>query len=214
MTESLEEVKQDLNPDINLGDSRFLFLDLSSNCTGYAISSIDFLNRKARIVKAGCLWFDSHWEHAKKYHYIYTCLLNYFDVVEQIDYIIVEQYSINPTKMSGCLVSPELHGAVKTAAFENGIKVVSMLPQSWRKELGIKPNGIVGKRDYKGPTKEKVLTFCDVPDTVVSNITGSNRATPSDVYDAIALCAGWLTKHNLKYTADTCEFNSHIGAEQ
>lgn len=207
---------KDIIPEVKLGDSRILFLDVSSSCTGYTIAGVDFLNKKATLLKAGCIWLDPNWEHAKKYDYMYNAVQVYFDVVEQADHIIVEQYSVNPDKMSGVLVSPEMHGAIKAAAYSNGVKVTSILPQSWRSILKIKPTvELVGgkkKRDFKEPTKNKVLESVTVPPTVTSNITKKERQTPSDVYDAIAICLAWLTKNEFKINTKDCEFNGHIGA--
>jgi len=207
---------EDIIPEIKLGDCHILFLDASSTCTGFSVASVDFVNKKTEILKAGCLWFDANWPHAQKYDYLYAALQNYFEVVEQIDHIVIEQYSVNTSKMSGCLVSPEIHGVVKAAAWSNGVKVTNILPQTWRSQLSIKPDittvGAKKKKDYKTPTKLAVLAKVQVPEEVTSNISLKNRQTPSDVYDSLAICLGWLTKIGItKVTTANCEFNTHIG---
>ena len=208
---------EDIIPEIKLGDCHILFLDASSACTGFSIASVDFVGKKAEILSAGCLWFDAKWPHAQKYDYLYSALQNYFEVVEQIDHIVIEQYSVNTSKMSGCLVSPEIHGVVKAAGWSNGVKVTNILPQTWRSQLGIKPDvtmvGTKKKKDYKTPTKLAVLDKVPVPKEVISNITLKARQTPSDVYDSLAICLGWLKKVNItKVKTSNCEFNKHIGA--
>src|SRR5690606_14747828 len=116
MSNTEEKTVQEQIPEVKLGDCNILFLDVSSSCTGFTIAKVDFINKKAEIIKAGPIWLDTHWEHAKKYDYLYNLVQNYFEVVEHIDFIVVEQYSINTSKMSGVLVSPEAHGAIKAAA--------------------------------------------------------------------------------------------------
>jgi len=208
---------KDLIPEVKLGNCHILFLDVSSSCTGYSVASVDFLNKKAEITKAGCIWLDPNWDHAQKYDYLYNMVQVYFETVEQVDHIVVEQYSVNTSKMSGVLVSPEAHGVIKAAAYSNGVKVSSILPQSWRAILKIKPKLTdtgkgKPKRDFKAPTKEKVLDMMAVPEEVISNITKKNRQTPSDLYDAVAIGVAWLQKNNLKVTTKNCQFNTHIGA--
>lgn len=205
-----EKTVQEQIPEIKLGASRILFLDASSSCTGYAILEIDFLNKQAKLIKAGCIWFDVNWEHGRKYDYIYSMLQDHFWVVDQIDHIIAEQYSINTKKMSGALVSPELHGVIKAAAYSNGVGVSLILPQTWRAALGIKPLGQKGNKDYKTPTADKVRQTTTVPLVIKSNITKKERKIPSDVTDAIAIAFAWAIKNNIKVTDTNCTFNDYI----
>jgi len=207
---SLEEVKENLESKeehVDITSVNVLFLDASASCTGYAVASVNFNGKKANFHSAGAIWFDKDWEHQEKYHYIGAAINNYFWVVEKIDYIVIEQYSLNPNKRMGVHVVPELCGAIKAYAQENGIKVDSMLPQSWRSELGIKKNAA---GDYKEPTKIKILSVTDVPEKSTSNITANSRQTPSDVYDAMALGWGWLNRLGFKKVKfENMEFNKH-----
>jgi len=207
---NLEEIKENLNSKkepVNIKEVNILFLDASASCTGYAIASVNFEDKTADFSSAGAIWFDKDWSHQEKFHYLGTAINNYFWVVEQIDYIVIEQYSLNPNKRMGIHVVPELCGAIKAYAQENAVKVDSMLPQSWRSELGIK-RGADGK--YKQPTKEKVLTVANVPEESISNITSNSRQTPSDVYDAIAIGWGWLTRLGFsKVKFKDMKFNKH-----
>ncbi len=214
MENTEEKTVKDQIPEVKLGDCKILFLDASSSCTGFSILETDFLNKKAKLIKAGCIWFDSHWEHARKYDYIYGMIQEHFWVTEQIDHIVAEQYSINTKKMSGALVSPELHGVIKASAYSNGIAVSLILPQTWRAQIGVKPivtqKGKKKTKDYKTPTADIVKKFVPVPDTIVSNITKKERQTPNDVTDAIAIALGWANKNNIKVTVDNCSFNDYI----
>lgn len=216
----LESIQQDIAGEEfqqKVTDVNILFLDISSTCTGYCIANINFEEKKANFKKAGAIWLDPAWNHQDKYHYIYEALVNYFWIVEQMDYIVVEQYSMNPNKRTGMSVSPEMHGVVKVAAAANGVKVSSFTPQSWRSEMGIKPDLSKdtkgkAKKDYKAPTKRRVLEYVAVPEESISNITNKTRKTPSDVYDAIALGQGWLKRLGLsKWNFDSMEFNQHVG---
>lgn len=215
-TDELQRIKEEIGGE-KVTDVNVLFLDISSTCTGYAIATVDFINKKANVTKAGCLWFGNDWGHQERYLYMFEALQNYFWIVEHVDYIIVEQYSVNPKKLMGINVVSEMQGAIKAGAWSNGVKVDSILPQSWRSVLKIKPtlgkNG-AGKtiRDFKGPTKDRVLERVAVPEEVLSNISGEARKTPSDVYDALAIGLAWLERFGIKtITSSNVKFNGHIG---
>lgn len=189
---SLESLKEKNN------EVKILGLDVSSTCTGYAVLTCDFLTRKATVTSAGALWLSNNTDNALKYNYISKCLSEYFYILGYMDYLVHEQYSINMKKAQGIMVTPEMIGAIKATVAELGVSYESISPQSWRKELGIKAditekNG-KRERDYKGPTKEWVNNLTCVPDTIISNITGKERNTPSDVYDAIAVIFAWAQK--------------------
>ena len=194
--ENLQSNLQELGiPEIKLKHVNILFLDLSSSCTGYTLASVDFEAKKAKVTKIGAIWFDKYWNNQDKYHYIYRALTVYFNIIGQIDYCFAEAYMINPNKKMGCLVGPELHGAVQVALAEIDIKYKTIAPQTWRSQLGIK--GIKtasGSKDYKTPTKECVEQYIKIPETIISNITKVERKTPNDVTDAVAICLGTLKK--------------------
>jgi hypothetical protein len=140
---------------------------------------------------------------------MFSVVSNYFWVVEQIDYIVVEQYSVNPKKLMGVNVVSEMQGTIKCAAWENGVKVTSILPQTWRSILKIKKSE---KGEFKIPTKDKILERIAVPEKVVSNITKGERQTPSDLYDSLAIAMAWLEKLGItKQSYSNIKFNSHIG---
>jgi len=203
--------------EIPLGDCTFLYLDVSSTCTGYVVTGLDFLKKKAYIKSAGVIWFNPKWTHQEKYHYLFSAIVNYFWIVENVDYIVHESYAINTNQKQGIMVVPEMIGSVKVAAWENGVRVDDIPPQTWRSQLGIKPNiiqkpGQKAKREYKLPTKIYVEKFMDVPETSISNITNKERKTPSDLYDAVGVCLGWLKKYGFKINKPRdYKFNNHIG---
>lgn len=222
--ENLETIRQGIEqnkkakgiPEVLIKNVAILFLDVSSTCTGYTVATLN-LGDKAGLVtikRSGCLWFGSDWDHQTKYAYIFNAVLTYFEVVEQIDLLIHEQYSINKDRMAGVMVVPEMIGAIKVAAKENGVRVDSIPPQTWRAQIGLKPVLKDGKRDYKTPCKDIMnKLFGKIPDEVISNITKKLRATPSDVYDSMGVCLGWLKKNgyrNIDYSQ--VEYNSHIGS--
>lgn len=223
LKQGIEKAKKDKGvTELHIKNVNVLFLDVSSTCTGYVVVSMNIGDRKDPVTfkKAGCLWFGPDWDHQTKYSYIFNAVLTYFEVVEQIDLLIHEQYSVNKDRMSGVMVVPEMIGAIKVAAKENGVRVDSIPPQTWRAQIGLKPDVQKGggkdgkdKRDYKTPCKEIMnKLFKNIPEEVISNITKKNRATPSDLYDAKGVALGWLKKNgynNLVY--NKCEYNSHIG---
>ena len=215
----LEDLKKEVGKEGQLVTAiNILFLDVSSTCVGYSICSVDFTHKQSVMKKAGAIWLDPNWSHAEKYSYMFNAISNYFWTVEAIDYIVVEQYSINPNKMVGVAVVPEMMGVIKCAGNENGVKVSSILPQSWRKILGIKPiitKNSKGKneRDFKTPTKDYVEKLIPVPQQVKSNITNNLRQTPSDLYDAVAISLAWLNKLGFaNVNTSNVTINSHIGA--
>jgi hypothetical protein len=217
--ETLEDVKNDAAKDgQKVEEVNILFLDSSSTCTGYSIMKVNFEKKTCRLTSCGVLWLNNReWRDQQRYSYMFHALSGYFWVVEGVDYIVAEQYSINPKKMIGAQVLPELMGVIKAAAEENGINCSTILPQTWRSQLGIKPNVSSAKdgknkRDYKSPTKDKVLEYFNIPETSISNITGKERATPSDLYDAIAIGLGWTKKYGISnLVTGEFTFNGHIG---
>jgi len=213
--EALLEKELDENA-IRVEEVNILFLDVSSTCVGYSIATVDFTNKKAKVTSAGALWFGSKWKHQEKYSYMFNAIVNYFWIVKKIDHIVVEQYSVNPKKMMGVNVVPEMQGAIKCAAQENGVNVTSILPQTWRSILGIKASITLDKkgkkvREYKEPTKIEVKKYTKVPVKITSNITKNERTAPSDIYDALAIDIAWLKRAGFKIDCKNVKFNDHIG---
>lgn len=186
-----------------------LFLDLSSSCTGYSVVGLDFVNKKAIFKKSGAIWFNPDWKNQEKYHYIFSAVTNYFNIVDQIDFCVCEAYMLNPKKRMGSLVGPELHGAVQVALAEIGVTYMTMPVQTWRKHLGVKKDST---GDYKQPTKVQVEKFVTLPAEVKSNITGSTRALPNDLVDSLGIALGTLKKWGISnFDFSKIEFQSDIG---
>jgi Holliday junction resolvasome RuvABC endonuclease subunit len=198
----LEELQEDIGQKVE--SFNILFLDLSASCTGYSLVTVNFAQKKATFTNAGVIWFNDDWSNQEKYHYLFAAITNYFNIVGQVDYCVAEAYMINQNKMMGSHVGPELHGVLQVSLAEIGVKYKTILPQTWRSLLGIKPTVTLDKngkkkRDYKLPTKTEVTKVCNtIPAQIVSNITGNTRATPSDLYDALAISMGFLQKIGIK----------------
>jgi hypothetical protein len=205
--ELLQEVQEAVEG-VKVEDVNILFLDISSSCSGFSIFKTNFKNSTAELTKAGAIWLPDV-SHQEKYAYMVGALLNYFNLVEHIDVIISEAYMINPKKLMGCLTSIELHGALKYAAEEMGVKFFTFPVQSWRAALGIRKNA---DKEFKTPAKEKVQTVMTIPEQVVSNITGKLRNTPNDLTDAICIGWGWMVKNNFKHVSfSKAELQTHVG---
>lgn len=168
-----------------------LFLDLSSACTGYSVVTLDFVAKSASFKKSGAIWFNNEWKNQEKYSYIFNAIVNYFNIVDQIDFCVCEAYMLNPKKRMGSLVGPEMHGAVQVALAEIGVTYMTMPVQTWRKHLGVRKDST---GDYKNPTKIEVEKFVKLPEEIMSNITRSMRSLPNDLVDAIGISLGTLKK--------------------
>jgi hypothetical protein len=82
---------------------RRVFLDLSSNCSGFAIASFTTVDNKAvaTIHKAGVIWFSDEWNHGQKYKYIVERILDEFYIQDEITDIIHEKYSVSLNQRGG-----------------------------------------------------------------------------------------------------------------
>lgn len=181
-----------------------LFLDLSSQCCGYAVVSADFESRNAKFTNVGAFWLSDKWDHQEKYMYLSSAISEYFNIIHKIDYCVCEAYRINTKRLMGALPSIELHGAVALSLGMVGIKYDKIEVSTWRKQLNIKPiinedkNG-KKTRDYKTPTKDVVSKYLTLPEKVHSNISGQMRDLPSDLTDAIAQGLGFLKTLNFRH---------------
>ena len=203
-TNDLEQLKKELDAKgVEVGEVNVLFLDMSSSCTGYSLAKVDFKHKKAKFINAGAIWFEDGMSNQDKYHYIFSAITNYFNIVGQMDLCVAEAYMINSKKKMGSQVGPELHGALQVALAEIGAKYYNILPQSWRAALGIKATVSLDKngkkeKDFKTPTKAYIDAIATIPQQIPSNVTGNQRTTPNDVYDAIAIGCGFLSRINIK----------------
>lgn len=201
-------------PEQDVGDSYRVFLDMSSTCTGYSIAKLE--GRKCTISRCGVMWFPTSWTNAQKYHHIHQSIGEFYSINAVTD-VIYESYHVNPNQVGNSLVVPEMIGAMKAATCDvwgQPMGTEELSPTAWRGILGIKPiktpkldkNGkqVFTKksnrpqfdRDYKTPTKNYVNNLLNnqIPATLISNVTGKERATPSDLYDSLAICIAWHMK--------------------
>jgi len=220
MAKTAEEIKQELEENgQKIEDVNVLFLDVSSTCTGYAIASLNFNTLNASLNKAGVIWLNDKWTHAEKYSYLGNSISNYFWITEKIDYIVAEQYSVSGKRQLGTLVVPEAIGALKAYAHDvGGINIDTILPQSWRSTLKIKPKTYKNKkgetkRDFKEPTAQIIENRVkDIPKEMTSNITRKQRKTPSDLYDAIGISLAWIERLGFRHIdTNNVVFNDHLG---
>lgn len=208
----MELTKQQMEdaPETKMGDSYRLFLDMSSTCTGYVVAKME--GRKVTISRIGVMWFENDVPNGAKYHQMHQAVGEFY-TINAITDIIYESYHVNPNQVGNSLVVPEMIGAMKAACHDvwgMPIGYEEMSPTAWRGRLGIKPiktpkldkqgnqkNTKSGRpmfdRDYKTPVKLYLDKMFDnqVPSQLVSNITGNLRSTPSDLYDALAICVAW-----------------------
>lgn len=210
--------KLDSAPVTNIGDSYRVFLDLSSTCSGYCIAKME--GPKCTIGRVGAVWFGDDWKHGQKYAYMQNLINNEFYVVNAITDIIYEKYSIDVNQMNNCLVVPEMIGAIKAAAFEvssEPLGVEDIAPTQWRKIIGIVPDTTpklkrdgtpelnkAGKPKYSREYKQPAIRMINgmfpgqVPEKIMSNVTGNMRGTPHDLYEAMCICIAWHKKFGVK----------------
>lgn len=228
---------KETNFEVEVDDFR-LFLDLSSTCSGYAVARIKkgesqlLQDATCEIVRAGAIWFPSSWKNEQKYYYMYRLVCEDFYITSAVTDIIYERYSFNANQAQGALVVPEMIGAIKVAAQDVGslpMDVEDIPPQVWRSQLGLKARksekmkgGKVeltssGKPrmsyDWKTPTIEyfNEIFKGQIPEKLISNVTGKERATPTDVYDALGVCCGWHKKFGVsKFELKDGAFNSRL----
>lgn len=207
MADNTEEVTKIFEDKV--GDTSILFLDLSSNCTGYTVVNLDFINKTAKIKKSGAIWFNPEWKNQEKYSYLFNAVTNYFNIIDQIDFCVCEAYMLNPKKRMGCAVGPELHGAIQVALSEIGVTYMTMPVQTWRKHLGVKKDA---SGDYKKPTQVQIEKMVTLPQEIKSNITGSMRQLPNDLVDSLGIAVGSLKKWGItNFDFSKTEFQSDIG---
>jgi Holliday junction resolvasome RuvABC endonuclease subunit len=193
--DNAEETKAKIN---------ILFLDLSSQCCGYAVVSADFESKNATFKSAGAFWLKDSWDTQEKYMYISSALQEYFNIIHKIDYCVCESYRINTKRLMGAQTSIELHGAVALSLAMIGVKYDKIEVSTWRKQLNIRPIITEDKngkktRDYKTPTKDVVSKYLTLPDKIYSNSSGQMRDLPSDLTDAIAQGMGFLKTFNFRH---------------
>jgi Holliday junction resolvasome RuvABC endonuclease subunit len=219
---------------VYVDQTRILFLDPSSSCTGFAMVSVDYGRKTAEIVSAGPLWFGSDWKEGKKLRYIFSAIRNYFFILNQgVSEVVCEEYffPMGPhAKVQGSMIVPEMIGVITLAAAdeEPPLDFTKYSAQAWRKLLEIKPDtspmldklgkpvltkrGVAKKvKDFKTPVARLVKTYFTVPDEFESNITGNARQTPNDVTDVLGMVIGVLQKRGIKtFTAQPNWDKKHL----
>jgi len=175
-----------------------LFLDISSTCTGYVIA--ESTKNKAIIQEVGAIWFHKDDSVEKKCYEIARFVKRMFiNSDEKLEKVVFESYVFNTSRVMGSLVCPHLQGAVMSVCEELGLKLNQITPQTWRKNCGIKAvKNAKGKRDYKQPTEAYFRAKMDIPEKIESNITGNLRTVPSDYFDALGVCEGYLRGEGVK----------------
>jgi len=169
--------------------SNRLFLDISSTCTGYVITSAD---KDVTILEYGAIWFHKDDKTADKCYKLYSFVSGVDDKYSNMEQVVFESYSFNLKNPNGSLVCPQLQGAVMAAAKEAEWNIEDITPQTWRKQCGIKPvKTEKKKRDYKIPTEAYFRGRYNIPGKIISNVTGNLRTTPNDVFDALGVCEGY-----------------------
>jgi len=218
---------------VYIDKTRIVFLDQSSNCTGFAIWSIDYNKKLATLESAGPLWFNDKWGIGKSLAYFFNALRSYIFIVQGgVTEVIAEEYFFPVgSKVMGSTVIPKFLGVAQLAAADEdpSLDYTEISASSWRGLLGVKPDKIPlmdkegkpvldkrgnqkYKRDYKEPVKRYVKQFIKVPEKFTSNITKNERATPSDLFDSLGMSLAVLQSRGITNfkTADNWD-RFHLG---
>jgi Holliday junction resolvasome RuvABC endonuclease subunit len=205
-----EKQKRDSNSTY-LDQTRILFLDPSSTCTGFAMVGINQVRKEVEILSAGPLWFGADWNEGKKLRYLFGAIRNFFFILNQgVSEVVCEEYFFpragKNSKITGSTIVPEMIGVVCLAAADEdpALDFKKVSAQAWRKLLDVKPDVTEhptekdrwGKpkkiKDYKTPVARYVNGILKVPTEFTSNITGNTRQTPDDVTDVLGMAIGVL----------------------
>jgi hypothetical protein len=166
-----------------------LFLDISSSSTGYALAELDLQTTIASIYEIGFIKLYEGAPAGYKYNIIRNLVLNDF-YIKGVDIIVAEEYFINMKNRCGCLVVPELHGALKSACFEVSPSISWQYSKvtEWKKGLTGKARikGIKGKEEKKR-IETKVRELYDLPEIVINPITHKENKVPDDIYDVLGI---------------------------
>lgn len=178
--------------------THYIFLDISSTCSGFTIAEI--YNDRAHIVETGAIWRPHSWEkHGQYYKYLIDFLVDKFEKTDNISLVVFERYFLSPNKGHGVSVVSEAIGAVKASCHypQTPIKYDGIPPPSWRSALGIKKDHTQkGSNQYKVPTKVKIEELLNItfPEKITDTFTGKRRNLPTDLVDSIGVCMGYLRK--------------------
>ena len=165
---------------------RILVLDPSTAHLAYVFMELE--GKSATVVRAGMLWTKPEWPLGQKLDYMYHGLTALMD--EQLDEFFTEGFFVHFSRPTGISAIPSINNIFRMLIFRKtkSDTLVEIPPTKWRKTLGIKPDMVAGKRDYKGPTGRIVESHIGkMPEKVTSNITGKERALPHDITDALAI---------------------------
>jgi len=190
-------------------DQKFLVCDPSASHLSYVLCEYDSKAKELFISAVGMLWTKADWSRGNRFLYMNRA----FETIIQSRYIPTticsEQYFIAGSKFgAGVAVIPIINGLLEMNCAQFNLKYLEVPPPSWRSTLGIKfIKDASGKRDYKTPTKDMVLKSIQVPEEIESNITRKPRATPHDMFDALAITLAMAKELNVKkVTVDNAAF--------
>lgn len=165
---------------------RILVLDPSTSHLAFTYIVIE--GDVATVEKAGMLWTMPKWPMAQKLDYMYDQLE--LLIAEDIQEFHTEGYFVHFSRPSGISAIPTINNLFRMLVWKKLTEdlVKEIPPTKWRKTLGIKPTMINGKRDYKVPTADVVVSMIGpIPEKIISNITGKERTLPHDITDALAI---------------------------
>jgi Holliday junction resolvasome RuvABC endonuclease subunit len=164
----------------------------------YAVCTIK--HNKAVITNCGMLWTKDSWSKGRRFSYMKKAI-TYLMLVYNPSKCFTEAFFANPKLLAHSAVIPTVNGLIELCSYDQGdLPYNEVSPSWWRSVLNIKPTKTEGKRDYKIPTAQAVkeaLPRIAVPEVVLSNVTGKERATPHDMTDVLAIVLSLLKANNI-----------------
>jgi len=181
-----------------------LYFDPSASHMAYVVATLDHVSKIANIDLYGMLWTKVDWSRGQRYVFIQDCVHSLIRGDHNFipNRVITEAFFANPRMKSGTFVTPIVNGIIEAECARFNCEFKEVSPPHWRKVMGIKPTLTNGKRDFKVPTREAVLQYVKVSDSIKSNITGKDRDMPHDITDALAIALADLKSTGYSITSD------------
>lgn len=173
-----------------IANKHILVIDPSASHLAYSLCEV--VDNKFIFNSIGMLWTLDKWKNGQKLFYMYYAFRLLLKKALNLDSVYSESYFVNFKQRMGVSMIPTVNNLLQMVIFEvkKDIEYAEISASTWRKVLNITPFKFDdGSKDYKVPTKLRVceILSTDLPEMLISNVTGKERALPHDVTDCMAI---------------------------